>query len=714
MERFFSDRWYRVADLAPRLRAGVLLERQRIGGLPCYVLIDSLTGRAHRIDLGAALFLRHLDGARSVSAAWAALLDRLGPEAPSQEDAVDLLSALHRADLLDAEGAPDLAELAERRGKQDRALLKQNAMGPLSFRVPLFDPDRLVRATLPLVRPLVSPLGFVLWLALMVWAGAGALAEWDALSRSLSDQIWTAGSVAIMAATYVAMKLLHECGHAWVARRHGAPVTEFGVMFLVFMPVPYVDASASVALPSRWQRAGVAFAGIAMETTLAAIAFLLWRDMDPGPARAALYNVMLIGGVSTLLVNGNPLLKFDGYFVMTDLLGLPNLAQRATRWWAEVTQARIFGAEGVRRHPATAVERLAFAAYAPLAFGYRIVISVGIALFVSGQAFVLGVVLAVWSLSLSLGRPVAKALWHLLSAPVLRPVRGRALALTGGAAALVLGPLFLWPVAEVTRTEGVVWMAPDAALRAAEPGRIAAVLVPAGARVAQDDPLILLEDPLAEARLEALRWRVQELRLRLRAQDLTEPAAAAITRIELDTVLRDLDREADRAAAATLRAGRAGVFRPTLPVADLPGRHLAAGTEVGHVLPDRAQVVRLVVTQADIAAVDRGVRSVELALPGTGGRAVPGGPLRAVEAGAFALPSAALGLMAGGSIPTDPADPEGRRSLTRLFQFEIDLPGGVAPPFGQRVHLRLLHPPRPVGMQVLDSLRRAFLRGFDV
>src|SRR6056297_2192252 len=184
MERFFPVRWYRVSDLGPRRPSGLKTKRQRIGGRPFYVISDPLTGRAHRVDPAGALFLRLLGTRSTVADAWSELLDRLGADAPSQEDVVDLLAALPPADLPDSHEAPDLAELAERRGKQDRALMRQNLMGPMSFRIPLFDPDALIRATLPLVRPLISVGGFLAWLALLAWAGFGALADWQALSTA--------------------------------------------------------------------------------------------------------------------------------------------------------------------------------------------------------------------------------------------------------------------------------------------------------------------------------------------------------------------------------------------------------------------------------------------------------------------------------------------------------------------------------------------------
>jgi putative peptide zinc metalloprotease protein len=272
----------------------------------------------------------------------------------------------------------------------------------------------------------------VLWLALMVWAGLGALADAPAIAAAVSDQVWTASSIAIGMGTYVLMKAVHELGHGWVARRYGAEVREMGVMFLVFIPVPYVEASEAAALPSRWQRAAVSGAGIIVETTFAALAFLVWRDMEPGLARAVAFNIMLIGSLSTVLVNGNPLLKFDGYFVFTDVFGLPNLAQRATKFWADFTQKRLFGAENIKPKPDSWPEKAVFAVYAPLAFGYRIFLSVTIAAYVAGSSFVLGVVLAIWSVGLSLGKLVAKALWHLFTAPVLHRVRRRAVADGGG------------------------------------------------------------------------------------------------------------------------------------------------------------------------------------------------------------------------------------------------------------------------------------------
>jgi putative peptide zinc metalloprotease protein len=714
-ERFFSDHWYRVAPIVPALHPQVRLERRRSPAPAHYIAFDAVSGKTHRLPVAAAQFVARMDGVASIAEIWDSLVRDRGEDAPSQEDVVRLLSQLHNADLVRADLPADIAELDERRGKQARAVLQQNLMGPLSFRVPLFDPWPFLGATLPLVRPLVSPLGMVLWLALMVWAGLGALAEAPAIAAAVTDQVWTASSIAIGIGTYVVMKAVHELGHGWVARRFGAEVREMGVMFLVFIPVPYVEASEAAALASRWQRAAVSAAGIIVETTLAALAFLAWREMEPGLARAVAFNVMLIGSLSTVLVNGNPLLKFDGYFVMTDMFGLPNLAQRATKFWGDFTQGRLFGAEDIRPRPDSLRERAVFALYAPLAFGYRVFLSITIAAYVAGSFFVLGVILAIWSVGLSLGKPVAKALWHLFTAPVLHRVRRRAVTMTVGGVALLAGLPFVVPLPHATVTQGVIWAGPGTEVRATAPGRVAEVLVASGAAVARGDALVRLDDPLAEARLAALRWRVEEARLALAAERVISPATARLREIELETAARDLAREEERQAARTLRAATSGRFAPRIAAADLPGRFLPEGQAVADILRPGAALVRIVVPQAGIGAVQAGVRRVELRLPHRPGELAQTRLATRLPAAADRLPSAILGLSRGGVVPTDPADPDGLRTLDRVFVLDAELPPGLHDaPQGGRVLVRLVHAPRPPGLALSDWLRRQFLRGPDV
>ena len=702
---FLSDQWYRVAALTPRLAPHVRMERRRGPGGAHYLVFDRLTGRSHRLPVAGARLVAALDGTVPFGEAWSELVDRMGEAAPTQDEAIRLLSQMHGQDLILADITPDIAEQVERRGKQDRKLLRQNMMGPLSTRIPLFDPSRFLRLTAPLVRPLTGRVGFALWLVLMAYAGTLALAEAEAIAGAFADQVWTAGSIAIVAGVYVAMKALHELGHGWVARRHGAEIPEFGIMLLVFMPVPYVDATEAARIESRWARAAVSGAGILVETALAAAAFLLWREADPGPGRAILFNVMMVGGLSTVLINGNPLLKFDGYFVMTDVLGLPNLAQRANRAWGDWTNRVLFGARDVRPRGTRPFERVAFTLYAPAAFVYRIVLSVTIGLYVASTFFVLGVVLALWSLVMSLGKPLGKGLWHVATSPLLRRTRARAWGITGGAVALAAALLFAVPLPHSTWTQGVVRAPEGADVIAAADGEIASAGARSGDRVLRGAALLVLSDPLSDARAAALAARLREAELTLLRATLDGPAERRLAAISLEDARAALARETARIVDRTVRAGQTGVFRPIAPAADLVGRHVRRGELLGHVLPGTADRVRLVALQGQVAAIERGVRRAEVRLPHAAG-IWPVTLEGRVSTGAFDLPSPILARGAGGPVPAAPGE-TGLQATERLFVYDAILPEGLAAPIGGRVHVKLVHPWRTLGPRLYEALRRA-------
>src|SRR5581483_5184184 len=167
------------------------------------------------------------------------------------------------------------------------------------------DPDRFLTATMPLLRPLFGPVGAALWLALVGGAVVLALLHWTELHADLADRLFSVSTLTLLFLAYPMVKALHELGHAYAAKAGGGEVHEIGVMLLALLPVPYVDASAASGFPSKWRRAAVGAAGIVVELALASIALMVWVAAAPGPVRAFAFTVMLIGGVSTLLFNGN-------------------------------------------------------------------------------------------------------------------------------------------------------------------------------------------------------------------------------------------------------------------------------------------------------------------------------------------------------------------------------------------------------------------------
>jgi len=414
---------------------------------------------------------------------------------------------------------------------------------------------------------------------------------------------------------------------------------------------------------------------------------------------------MMVGGISTVLINGNPLLKFDGYFVMTDVLGLPNLAQRANRAWGDWTNRVLFGARDVRPKSATLFERVAFAIYAPAAFVYRIILSITIGLYVASTFFVLGVVLAIWSLVISLGKPVGKGLWHVATSPLLRRTRSRAWGLTGGAVALSGIVLFVLPLPQTTWTQGVVRAPEGADIIAPAEGEIAAAKADMGTRVATGDPLLVLLDPRSDARATALSARLREAELDRTRATLEGPGEQRLASIAVEDARAALVRETVRIAERTIAAGVTGVFQPIAPAQDLVGRHVRRGDLLGHVLPGTADRVRLVALQGQVAAIERGVRRAEVRLPHDP-TIWPVTLEGRVSTGAFDLPSPILARSAGGPVPAAPGE-TGLQATERVFTYDAVLPDGLDAPIGGRVHVKLVHPWRTLGPRLYEAARRA-------
>jgi putative peptide zinc metalloprotease protein len=362
-EALLSSSWYRVAPLQPRLRSHARLHRMRYGGELWYLLQDPVTGRVHRFTPAARFLMAAMNGQRSVQELWELANRQLGDDAPAQDEVIRMLGQLHGADLLQSDATPDVMELFERGRRQEAATRRRSWINPMAWRLHLCDPDRFLNAVRPAVDLLWSRWGGLLWLAVVLPALLLVPSHWPELSGNFSDRVLATHNLLLLWLVFPLIKALHEFGHAAAVKRGGGEVHDVGVVMLVLVPVPYVEASASTVFRSKAARAVVGASGMAVELFVAAIAFYFWLMLEPSLLRSALFNVMLVAGVSTILFNGNPLLRYDAYYIASDLLDLPNLANRASRWWGWLLDRHAFGVpdadppeEGLRDQAWLAVE----------------------------------------------------------------------------------------------------------------------------------------------------------------------------------------------------------------------------------------------------------------------------------------------------------------------------------------------------------------------
>ncbi len=718
-ESLFSPSWYRVADVRPRLRSHAVIHRHLYRGQVWYVLQDQSSGRFHRFSPHANLVIGLMDGKRTLREIWESACSRLGDDAPTQDDVIGILSSLHRADVLQTDKRPDMQELHERHVKNRRMKLKQYIQNPLSLRFPLFDPTRVLDVLDPLSRWLFGRAGAVLWLCCALLAGVLAGAHWGELTNNFSEQLLAVENLFLIALVFPVAKLVHEFGHAMAIRAKGGEVHEMGVMLLVLMPIPYLDASASMAFREKRDRILVGAAGMASELLLAMLALLVWVSVEPGTVRVLAYNVMLIAGVSTLVFNINPLLRFDGYYMLADLLEIPNLGQRANAHMAYLAKRHLLGVDSATPGQDAPGERAWFVFYAVASFVYRMFIMFTIALLIAQQYFVLGILLAIWSVYSGLARPIARQLGYLVSSSELRSSRPRALAVVAALVALAVVLLFRVPAPSWTRTEGVTVAPSEVAIRAATDGFVVAVHGRPNHPVRRGEPVLTVEDPELDARVRILQAQLQEQRARYEAAT-RDPVQLSILREEIVHLQARLAEARRRVADLVIRSPGDGVLLLSDPD-DLPGRFVRRGELLGYAM-DRSRIaVQVVVPQGDVDLVRAGTRGIEVRLV-EHLRAVWQARVKlVVPAATHQLPGLALGAQGGGELALAPdggsASHTPPRAVNSLFVMELELePGGAAAlrHIGSRVLVRFDREPEPLGEQVFRAARRMLLSMFNV
>ncbi len=713
-ESLFSGSWYRVRDLVPRLRPHARIHRQRFRGETWYVLQDASNERFHRFPPSAHTVIGLFDGERSVQEIWEIATDRLADDAPTQDETIRLLGQLHAADLLQSNVPPDVLELFDRNQRHERQQLRGRLLSPFSIRVHLFDPERLLEAITPWLRPLLGKLGLLIWLGVVVPAAVLAGVHWSELTEGVLDRLFTPGNLLAVWLIFPLLKVFHELGHGLAAKHFGGQVHDMGIMFLVFAPVPYVDASSSWALDKKVQRALVGGAGMIVEVFLAALAFYVWLAAEPGAVRATAYNALLIGGATTLLFNANPLLRFDGYYILSDLIEVPNLRARGTRflgWW---TERHLFGNRDARRPHTAPGESAWLVGYTLAAFLYRMIIVVAILTWILDQFFVIGVLLGAFAAVGWIGMPLYKGFRFLFVSPSIRRVRGRAIGLSAGALLLIVGLLAWLPAPHRTQAEGVVWVPEESLVRVEGEGFVAEVVATPGARVEAGALLIRLEDDALETRRVALGARVDELSARMAAQRPVDIVQAQMTQEELGYAQESLARVEERVAALEIRAGRGGHFVVVRPD-DLPGRFVRKGELLARVVDLDTIRVRAVIGQDDVHLVGRRLVETQVRMAERLSEVHIAELVRVVPAASSALPSSVLGSGGGGEVPVDPRDPDGARAVEKMFEVELALPAtSEVVNAGGRVYVRFDLGTEPLAVQWGRRLRQIFLSRFQV
>jgi len=709
-----SPHWYRVAKLQPKLHSHIEIHRHDYRGLIWYLLEDTTTGRNHRFNPAAYQFIGMLDGKRSVQEIYIQLEKQLEDYAPGQEDIIQLIGQLHAADLIHSDTLINTEELFDRQVKHKSAKIKQRFSNPVAQKVPLWDPEAFLNKHFKKVRWLFSTWVAIAWLLLIGYSLIQAVIHWPEISQHFAINALSPYNLLILFLLYPPIKILHELGHAFSAKLEGGEVHEMGINFLMFMPIPYVNVSTATHFRSKYKRILVSAAGILVESFLAALGLLLFLTTEPGLIHDIGFNIFMIGGISSLFFNGNPLLKYDGYYILADALAIPNLYQRSAHYWRYWFQRYLFGLREANSPVNAPGETFWFVVYSLLSFSYRMAVLWFIFVIVTEKFFVLGIILAIWLLSLQVFLPIYKSLRFIVSSPELRHNRQRALIASTTLLATLIAVIGFVPVPAYTMAEGVVWQPDEALLKAQQDGFAGNLLVTSNQKVEAGTPVIRLHDPFLQTQAKIARAKVSELRNRYRAKRATNLVEASIIKEGVAVAESELRHILDKIDSMSVTAFKSGNI--LLPEADdLPGRFVRQGELLGYILDDQPPTIRMAISQDNIGQLGQSIDNITVRLASDPHRDYSAEIIRQAPEATNQLPSAALTTTGGGRFIIDPGSKSGLTSLQKVFLVDLGFdPEKQNIPLGTRAYVRIDHGGEALARQWFRSIRQTFLRQFNV
>ena len=534
----------------------------------------------YRIGYAEYVFISLLDGQTTFAEALALASQRLAAQSLSTQQATAIYLWLLEKGLGAFEDAGgNTNPFASQTGRLKKS--SSAIPNPFWIKVPLGNPDKLIRALLPGFAWLFSPVCTAVGVVLMVAAAWSTATNWDQF-LSASEILFSPRNWLWMTVAWIALKVVHELAHAFACRRYGGEVREVGIAFVLFAPLAYVDVTSSWRLPSKWSRIHVSIAGIYVELLVAAVAALMWQQAESKFVSHMLYNVIVMASVSTILFNANPLMRFDGYFILSDLLEIPNLYAEGSKTVHRQINWFLFGssdrAQQIRSSSRWWGVVVVVGCYGWAAAVWRIVLCVSLATAASVLFHGAGVALTILAAASWVGKPAWQFARSLAARYNSNPTQvWRGLALSSLTIAVVGSALFRMPSPATVSAPGVVEFQDVQNLRSLTGGFVREVLVVDGQHVVAGQRLLVLENPEVSTLYHDLCLEIKQTEVKYQAAvDRHETADAQIAQRQIAALTERLSEAQYRYESLDARAPVSGkVIRRSLE--QLVGAYLPEG-----------------------------------------------------------------------------------------------------------------------------------------
>jgi len=708
---------------------------QMLGGERVWAIKDPLGLQYFHLRETEYWILQQLNGTATLEGLVDAFAEEFAPQRLRLGDLQQFLGTLHQSGLVLANSPKQADELLRRKNANQRRRFWQTLANPLALRFRGLDPDRAltwIEARMSwLIHPWVGALGTGLVIAALLLVAS----RFDVLLARLParDTFFSPANLLWIAVALGVVKVLHELGHALACKHFGGECHEMGLMLLCFTPCLYCNVSDAWMLPGKWQRAAVGLAGMGVELVVASVATFLWWYSVPGAFNSLCLNVMFVCSVGTLLINGNPLLRYDGYYVLSDLTETPNLSSQAASSLKSVSARWILGVDLPSDEEVAGGRPAVLVVYAVLAAMYRAVVLFGI-LWISHRAlqpYRLQVIVEALALVVAIGM-IAVPAWK-LGQLVTHPWWGRKFQTPRAAIGVivliaVVTLALMVPLPSHITAAAVVQPVDARRIFAVVPGRLIESRLE-GETIASGEPVAKLVNTELEREIARLRGERDQQKLRvenLKSRQVRDETAAAQLPPAVELLAdfeQRLQQKLNDDRRLTITAPVAGTIippRPTQPTkfegtlpfwtgTPLDQRNLGCQIETGTLLcqiGDPAQLeALLIVDQEDVEFVAPG-QTVEVRLDQNPGTGLPGTIAEIAEIDLAATPPE---LVAHAMLATRTDDSGLSRPVSTSYQARVTLrPTGQTVLPGETGRARIDVRRRSLGSRLVRLLRSTF------
>ena len=570
----------RLADSFVDTRHDLEVSRHMFRGEVAYIVRDPLTATSHRLGTREYRLFNEVNSRVSLGEHCHELIEANILREEDTEGFYRFVMQLHKLGFLKLPIQDDSGlyqrHLARLAGKR-----KQLMMAVFSAQIPLFNPDRFLDLTVKLARPFFTRTAFFLWslfVGFAIYTGLQNSAEFAEPAMN----IFSGPNLPLLWITLVGLKVFHEFGHAYACKVFGGRVPEMGIMLIAGAPLAYMDATSSWGFTSKRKRIIVCLGGMYVEVGLAAAALLLWTVTPPGVMRSVLHNVVMLASITTVLMNINPLMRYDGYYALTDVLELPNMRGRATATSMGVLKRILLGIKPPRNGDSPLLKLFLFV-FGIASTLYRITIVLSISAAIASKFFVAGALLGGTYIANSMWGVVKRSVPYLARSPETAPVRVRAVTVLVAFFMVMPVALFGVPVPTTVAAPGLVADRGEIVLRAEGSGFLDELLVRSGDRVVAGHPVARLSDPGLGSELASAKAALAAASIRAHVLVPTDPLAAEMESQRGQQAAGQIEYWSEREACLAMEVpgdvGGSCFVLETLPDLDL-GRWVEAGEPV--------------------------------------------------------------------------------------------------------------------------------------